>query len=46
MTWKRFNDICVVIFWVYLEKYIGKLDVDKTRLRDSIRVHRQHKTQP
>ena len=41
-----FNVIYVVICLGCLEEYIGEMGKDKTRLRDRVRVYRQHTKQP
>ena len=46
MSCSNFNVIYVVICTGCLEEYIGEMGLGKTRLRDRVRVHRQHKKQP
>ena len=46
MSYNSFNVIYVVICFDYLEECTGKTDVDKTRLRDRVKVYRQHIKQP
>ena len=40
MSYNSFNVIYVVICSDYLEECTGKTDVDKTRLRDRVKVYR------
>ena len=40
MSYNSFNVIFVVICSDYLEECTGKTDVDKTRLRDRVKVYR------
>ena len=46
MSRNSFNTIFVSICSSCLEECIGETGVEKTRLRDGIRVHRQHIKQP
>ena len=46
MYYNSFNDIYVVICSDYLEECTGKTGVGKTRLRDRVKVYRQHTKQP
>ena len=41
MSYNSFNVIFVAILQGYLEEYLRKIDVGKTRLRERIRVNRQ-----
>ena len=46
MSCYSFNVINILICSGYLEEYLGETDVDKTSLRDTVRVYRQHIKQP
>ena len=46
MSCNSFNVINVLICSAFLQEYIGETGVGKTRLRDSVRVYRQHIKQP
>ena len=46
MSCNSFSVIYVLICSGCLKEYIGETSVGKTRLKDKVRVYRQHKKQP